>query len=79
MIRSHQIKIATDWLRLASDPKIGLNGTMLYQCNPTDSSLKPDGCKFIIGCERSHKSTLVFKECHEQGRKKTKFLGRERK
>ena len=39
MLHSHQIKIATDWLqtsfRLASDSKIGVNGTMLYQCNPT--------------------------------------------
>ena len=35
----HQIKIATDRLPtgfwLASDCKIGVNGTMLYQCNPT--------------------------------------------
>ena len=35
----HQIKIATDRLqtsvRLASDPKIGVNGTMQDQCNPT--------------------------------------------
>ena len=33
--RSHQIKIATDWLQtgfqLASDSKIGVNGTMLTQ------------------------------------------------
>ena len=39
MLHSHQIKIATDWLqtgsRLASDYKIGVNETMLYQCNPT--------------------------------------------
>ena len=37
--RSHQIKIATDWLqtgfRLVSDSKIGVNETMLHQCNPT--------------------------------------------
>ena len=36
---SHQITIATDWLQigfwLASDSKIGVNGTMLHQCNPT--------------------------------------------
>ena len=50
--RSHQIKITTDWLqtsfRLAPDCKIGVNGTMLYQCNPTafyqsEVSLKPVG------------------------------------
>ena len=39
MLHAQQIKIATDWLqtdsRLASDSKIGVNGTMLYQCNPT--------------------------------------------
>ena len=37
--RSHQFKIATDWLqtgfRLASDRKIGVNGTIQNQCNPT--------------------------------------------
>ena len=45
-------KISTDWLqtdsRLASDSKIGVNGTMLYQCNPTafyqsEASLKRVG------------------------------------
>ena len=50
--RSHQIKIATDLLqtgfRLASDSSIGVNGTMLYQCNPTafcqsEASMKPVG------------------------------------
>ena len=50
MLHSHQIKIATDWLqtgsRLASDSKIGVNGTMLYQYNPTvfyqsEASWKP--------------------------------------
>ena len=50
MLHSHQIKIATDWLQtgiwLASDTKIGVNRTMLYQCNPTalyqsEASLKP--------------------------------------
>ena len=39
VLHSHQIKITTDWLQigfwLASDSKIGVNGTMLYQCNPT--------------------------------------------
>ena len=49
MLHSHQIKIATDWLQtgfwLASDSKIGVNGTMLYQCNPitfyqSEASLK---------------------------------------
>ena len=38
-VHSHQIKIVTDWLQtgiwLASDSKICVNGTMLYQCNPT--------------------------------------------
>ena len=52
MARSHQIKIATDWLQtsfwLASDSKIGVNGAMLYQCNPTafyqsEASLKRVG------------------------------------
>ena len=62
--RSHLIEIATDWLqtgsRLASDSKIGVNGTMLYQCNPTafpslkldcsqlEASLKPVGCNFNL-------------------------------
>ena len=55
---SHQIKIATDWLqtgsRLASDSKISVNGTMLYQCNPiafyqSGASLKPVGCKLNFG------------------------------
>ena len=36
---SNQLKIATDWLQtgfgLAIDSKIGVNGIMLYQCNPT--------------------------------------------
>ena len=50
MARSHRIKIATNWLQagfqLASDSKIGVNGTMLCQCNPTvfyqsEPSLKP--------------------------------------
>ena len=49
---SHQIKIATDWLqtcfRLASDSKIDVNGTILYQCNPvtfylSEASLKRVG------------------------------------
>ena len=48
--RSHQIKIATDWLqtgfRLASDSIIGVNGAILYQCNPiafyqSEASWKP--------------------------------------
>ena len=52
MLHSHQIKIASDWLqtgfRLASDSKIGVNETMLYQCNPTafyqfETSLKQVG------------------------------------
>ena len=43
---SHLIKIATDWLqtssRLAFDSKIGVNTTMLHQCNPTAfTSLEP--------------------------------------
>ena len=66
MLHSHQIKIATDWLQtgfwLVSDSKIGVNGTMLHQCNPTafyqseaslklvwselEASLKPVGCNF---------------------------------
>ena len=50
LLHSHQIKIATDWLQtgswLALDSKIGVNGTMLYQCNPTsfyqsEASWKP--------------------------------------
>ena len=53
--RSNPIKIATDWLqtgsRLASDSKISVNGTMLYQCNPTafhqsEANLKAVGCTF---------------------------------
>ena len=49
---SHQIKIATDWLqtgsRLTFESNIGVNGTMLYQCNPTafcqsEANLKPVG------------------------------------
>ena len=52
MHHSHQIKIATDWLqtgsRLVSNSKIGVNGTMLHQCNPTafyqsEASLKQVG------------------------------------
>ena len=48
-VRSHQIKIATDWFQtgcqLASDSKTGVNGTT---CNPTaffqsEASLKPVG------------------------------------
>ena len=39
MLHSHQIKIATDFLQtgiwLASDTKIGVDRTMLYQGNPT--------------------------------------------
>ena len=39
MFHLHPIKIATDWLQigfwLVSDSKIGVNGTTLYQCNPT--------------------------------------------
>ena len=37
--RSHQIKIVANWLQtgswLASDEKIGVNGTVQDQCNPT--------------------------------------------
>ena len=49
------MEIETDWLQtgfwLASDSKIGVNGTMLYPCNPTafyqsEASWKPVGCKF---------------------------------
>ena len=49
---SHQIKIVTDWFqtsfRLVLDSKIGVNGTILYQCNPmafyqSEASLKPVG------------------------------------
>ena len=58
MARSHQIKIATNWLqtgfRLVSDSKIGVNGTMLHQCNPivfyqSEASPKPVGCKINFG------------------------------
>ena len=63
--RLHLIKIATDWLQtgsqLASDSKIGVNGTMLHQCNPAgfpslklvcsqlEASLKSVGWKFNFG------------------------------
>ena len=55
MLHSHQITIATDWLQtgfwLASDYKIGVNETMLHQCNPTafyqsGASLKRVGSQF---------------------------------
>ena len=32
-----KLKLQPTGFRLASDSKIGVNGTMLYQCNPTAS------------------------------------------
>ena len=52
--RSTKTKLQLTCFRLDSDPKIGVNGTMLYQCNPTafnqsEASWKPVGCKFKFG------------------------------
>ena len=62
-VRSHQIKIKTDWLQtsfwLTSDSKIGVNGTMLHQCNPTVFYQSKASLKLVRSVEFRETSTVL--------------------
>ena len=54
-------RLASDWLLIS---KIGVNGTMLYQCNQSEVSWKPVCCKFNFGVNEplSNNSNLIISD-----------------